>query len=47
MKISAERIHRKLPGSSLKTLAELYHGEFSLSHSDSYVKELDEIMDQR
>lgn len=47
MKISAERIHRKLPGSSLKTLAELYHGEFSLNHSDSYVKELDEITDRR
>jgi len=37
---SAEAIHRKLKGSVVHTLPNLYHGEFSINHASAYVDTL-------
>lgn len=40
MQISARKIHETLHGSSLRVLAKMYHGEFSINNASSYVNEI-------
>ncbi len=40
MKISAKIIHENLPGSSLRIMEKMYHGDFSINHANDYVKEI-------
>jgi len=44
MKKSAEIIHQTLQGSSLMTLAQLYHGEFSINHGKAYAEQIRKII---
>lgn len=44
---SARLIHIKLPGSSMKTLPGMYHGEFSINHADDYVNTVKKIIENR
>ena len=41
---SAELLHELLPGSRLEIMDGLYHGEYSINHSEIYVKELLEMI---
>ena len=38
MQSSAKIIHEQIPGSCLKILPGLYHGEFSINHAEQYVQ---------
>lgn len=40
MRTSAKIIHEQIPGSCLKVLPGLYHGEFSINHAEHYVREI-------
>lgn len=40
MQISARKIHETMHGSSLRVLAKMYHGEFSINNASSYVNEI-------
>jgi len=44
MRISAEMIQEKFPGSSLQVLPKMYHGEFSINHGEDYVKKVLEVV---
>ncbi len=44
MRKSARLIHITLPGSSMKTLPGMYHGEFSINHSNDYVNTVLQIV---
>ena len=47
MQKSAKIIHETLRGSSRQVLPGLYHGEFSIHHSEDYVKRMLEIIGER
>lgn len=42
---SAEEICRRIPGSTLHRLPDLYHGEFSINHADRYAAAVREIIE--
>ena len=44
MQKSAKLIHEKLQGSVLQVLPAMYHGEFSINHSQDYVNKILEMM---
>lgn len=44
MRKSATIIQEKLPGSLLRVLPQMYHGELSINHTDDYVNRLLEIV---
>ena len=43
---SARKLHETLEKSNLHILPTMYHGEFSINHTDLYVKELFAIVKQ-
>ncbi len=47
MRKSAKIIHEKLNGSLLQVLPKMYHGEFSINHSDDYVNKILDITSER
>jgi len=47
MEKSARSIHRALPGSNLQILPGMYHGEFSIHHTDDYVNTVKKIIANR
>ena len=44
MRNSAVKIHKKIQGSSLQVLSQMYHGGFSINHADDYVDKILEIV---
>ena len=44
MQKSAKLIHKKMQGSSLQVLSQMYHGEFSINHADYYAKKVLKII---
>ena len=44
---SAEDIHSILPQSLLHVLPKLYHGEFSINHSEDYANKIREIVNDQ
>ncbi len=47
MRRSAEEIHKRFPGSTLRVLPRLYHGEFSINHAAAYGNWVLEIVKER
>lgn len=47
MKKSSNIIHEKLQGSILQVLPKMHHGEFSINHSEDYVKQILNIVRER
>ncbi len=47
MRKSAKIIHKKLQGSLLQVLPQMYHGEFSINHAEDYANKILDVISER